>query len=242
MQMKKYSEAVVETTKIIGNTNFELSPIGQVFKRSSKEVIWQIELPTNTYIYNSYEATMFKFIDQAIGTTISQSLLSLFGGKDIRKSIWIGTSTDQSTSPATEYHFPNKYTSTTDPADEYTTPFRLAEMYLIRAEARAQLGLSQEAIDDTDSIRIRAGLNPLNISMTDAALLDSIATEKRREMFCEWGIRWFDIRRSDNIDELMTIIAAQKATTWKPAAVLWPVPLNDILNSANNLVQNEGYN
>lgn len=251
MQLKKYNEASEEATRIITSQNYDLSSLSLVFKRTSKEVIWQLELPTNTNSSNSYEASMFTLTTKPSAAipqrcaTISQSLLSLFSEKDKRKSIWIGAFTDNTTTPSTRYNFPSKYKTRTTPADEYTTPMRLAEIYLIRAEARAQLGFLDEAINDIDKIRVRAGIDPLRTltpTVPKSSLLDSIAVERRRELFCEWGLRWFDIKRSTPSDDLIRYIATQKGVVWSPNWSVWPIPLNDILNSAKNLDQNEGYN
>jgi hypothetical protein len=66
---------------------------------------------------------------------------------------------------------------------------RLAEQYLIRAEARAHQGNLTGAKDDLDKIRNRAGLEGIPITNTQA-MLDAIAHERQVELFTEWGHRW----------------------------------------------------
>jgi len=250
LQMKDFSNAQLESNRIIANTKYDIVDLAAVFKRTSKEVIWQLELPVAGY-FNSYEALYFQLtakpsqVSSTNCSTLSKDLLSLFAPTDKRRTTWTGTITDNTVTPAAQFVFPAKLKNKTSPADEYTTPFRLAEVYLIRAEARANLGLIDDAINDTDKIRSRAGLLLLkNITpgITKEALLDSINNERRRELFCEWGSRWMDIKRSANSDGLMKAIAARKGATWKSTAILWPLPLNEVLNSANILKQNDGYN
>lgn len=251
LRRKEYQKAADEATRIISNSKYDISELSLVFKRTSKEVIWQLELPTNATYNNSYEANLFTLtakpspVANGQSCTLSPNLLALFGSKDKRRTTWVGVFTDNTVTPVVRYIYPAKLKTKTTPADEYTTPFRLAEFYLARAEARAQLGLMVESINDTDKIRSRAGLDLLKDitpGISKQGLLDSINNERRREFFCEWGIRWIDIRRSPNSEELMKMIAARKGITWKSTSIIWPLPLNEILNSANNLKQNEGYN
>lgn len=250
LQMNKFDLAESEASLIISSDKFSLPELSLVFKRTSKEVILQLELPSGTGLNNSYEAFFFQLSGKPGPTStflcsvISPDLLSLFTSKDKRRSAWIGTFVDNTANPAVSYPYPSKLKSKSAPADEYTTPFRLAEIFLIRAEARAQLSRIPEAVADVDRIRFRSGLDQLKDilpGITKQALLDSINNERRRELFCEWGNRWSDIRRSTNAQDIMKSIASKKGAEWKASAILWPLPLNEILNSANALKQNDGY-
>ena len=76
--------------------------------------------------------------------------------------------------------------------------FRLAEMYLNRAEANAKMGKTQEALDDIDAIRTNRGLeNSLYNGQVPAGktLLDVVLDERRIELAFE-GHRTFDVYRN----------------------------------------------
>ncbi|WP_143308426.1 RagB/SusD family nutrient uptake outer membrane protein [Chitinophaga vietnamensis] len=78
---------------------------------------------------------------------------------------------------------------------------RLAEMYLIRAEAAAKLGDNQSAIDDVNTIRKRAGLSGAALFSTSdlkgyATVLDVVLDEARLELAFETH-RCFDIFRNN---------------------------------------------
>ena len=78
---------------------------------------------------------------------------------------------------------------------------RLAEMYLIRAEANAKLGNNQPAIDDVNLIRQRAGLTGAELyTVTDlkgrASVLDVVLEERQLELAFE-GHRQFDLFRNN---------------------------------------------
>ena len=64
------------------------------------------------------------------------------------------------------FRIPFKYKIGTfgQPLSECSMVIRLAELYLIRAEARAQLSKLNDGLSDLNAIRIRAGLPERNIS------------------------------------------------------------------------------
>src|SRR5665647_1039715 len=77
--------------------------------------------------------------------------------------------------------------------------FRLAEMYLNRAEANAKLGNTKEALDDVDAIRENRGLEASlyngNVPAGSTAL-DVVLKERRIELAFE-GQRVFDVYRNN---------------------------------------------
>ncbi len=76
--------------------------------------------------------------------------------------------------------------------------FRLAEMYLIRAEAEAKTGATAAALDDVDMIRKNRGLEASlynKVLPSGSSALDVVLTEKRIEMAFE-GHRTYDVFRN----------------------------------------------
>jgi hypothetical protein len=111
---------------------------------------------------------------------------------------------------------------------------RLAEMYLIRAEANAQLGGDMGSIkSDINQIRNRAGLSNVNAPTYEAILL--ALEEERRLEFAFEGHRWFDLIRTGRaVDVLQTVNNVNQT--------LFPVPLSEILTNTNpGMYQNPGY-
>ena len=93
--------------------------------------------------------------------------------------------------------------------DEYIgVPYiRLAEMYLIRAEARAETGNLQGALDDLHVVRSRVGLgrletmNPeLNLTSNKENLINEILRERNCEIGAECGDRLYDMVRRKRVD------------------------------------------
>lgn len=83
------------------------------------------------------------------------------------------------------------------PATDPAYIFRIAEMYLIRAEARAQqdnLSTVDGALDDLNQVRDRADLAPILTGGKEDILL-AIENERRFEFAFE-AHRWFDLART----------------------------------------------
>jgi hypothetical protein len=122
-----------------------------------------------------------------------------------------------------------KYTDRATGTDQ-TVVLRLAEMYLIRAEAN--IG-SAQADDDVNTIRNRAGL--ANIS---GVTLDDILQERFVEL-CFEGHRWTDLTRTGKADEVMSVI---NPLTWQSTDVLMPIPQREIQQNPTLVgKQNPGY-
>jgi len=114
--------------------------------------------------------------------------------------------------------------------------FRLAEMYLIRAEAYVQQNNLEDAEDDLNLLRVRSDAPELQLTGENQALL-VIEDERLYELAYE-GHRWYDLVRTGRIDEVMNIFSPN----WRSAFTRWPIPIGEIQNNpALQGEQNEGY-
>lgn len=238
---KNYSEAVSLATHVINkNSTYRLLSPDSVFQRNSAETIWSLQPVKSNY--NTDEAAIF-LLDRIPGTlgpkyfSLSISLVSSFESNDNRLKNWTGTFT--SGSDKYEYAAKYKVDANTSDVSEYCIVFRLAELYLIRAEARAEINDITGATDDLNIIRKRAGLPPTTAA-TLPALRKAILQERRVEFFTEWGHRWFDIKRSGAIDSIMQKVMSLKGGSWSPYKALYPIP-NSEIRTDGNLTQNPGY-
>jgi hypothetical protein len=135
------------------------------------------------------------------------------------------------------YYIPYKYKQdiVVSGSGEYDMVLRLAEQYLIRAEARARQDKISGAISDLNAIRNRAGLTNTPAIDKESLLLD-IEHERQTELFVEWGHRWLDLKRTGRIDEILGL----EKTGWKSSAALFPIPQIE-LSKNSKLKQNVGY-
>ncbi|OMP78573.1 RagB/SusD family nutrient uptake outer membrane protein [[Flexibacter] sp. ATCC 35208] len=230
LYQKDYTNAVAYATKVIGATDvtYTLSDLSTTFKTSSAETILQF---ATYYGYSSfgYRASSATTIPNYY---LYDSFLSEFETGDNRKTTW----TDSLVSGGVTYRRVNKYKlGTATAGDEYNVVLRLAEQYLIRAEASAQLNDIATAQADLDKVRTRAGLANTTAATKDD-LLTAIAQERKIELFGEFGHRWFDLVRTGQADAVLS----QEKSTWLSRDTLMPIPYQEILNN-QKLTQNPGY-
>jgi len=238
---KDYNAAAAAAAEVINHTTlFNLVGLNEVFGANSREAIWQLQ-PVNLG-WNTEEARMFVIPASGPGNNnpvyLGSDLLNSFEPADKRRIQWV----DTTTAAGTHYLFASKYKAATlnAPVTEYQMVLRLAEQYLIRAEANAQLGHLEVAAGDLNEIRNRAGLSDYSGPLEAAALLDAILHERRIEFFAEMGHRWLDLKRSGKVDEVMTTVTQQKGGTWSTNDQLFPISASE-LEKAPNITQNAGY-
>ncbi len=113
---------------------------------------------------------------------------------------------------------------------------RYGEILLIVAEAAAEQGDLDTAVEYLNMIRERAGVATYDLAAdlnnSQADVLDAIYLERRLELAFE-GDRWFDLNRLGEG-------AAAFGSRWAPYKALWPLPVSE-LDVAPNLTQNPGY-
>jgi starch-binding outer membrane protein, SusD/RagB family len=239
----KWANAETEATNVISNANYQLEPLTNVFKKSSREAIWQLQ---RTSLGQTLDADLYVPVASGIERTyyLSSQVIDGFEAADQRKVQWVYSYDDGS--GALNYPYKYQNTNLADPSaiTEYAMVFRLAEQYLIRSEARTRLGRitgANSAKMDLDAIRLRAGLTETTVS-TQNEMLNAILKERKIELFTEWGHRWFDLKRSGMVDNVMTNIAPIKGGIWASYKALYPIPLSEIQKDPGlSGYQNPGY-
>lgn len=231
LYQKKWSEAEAQSNAIIKSQHFSLvADLKSVFLKNSDEAIWQLRpvLPG----YNTNEAMYMVISSTPTRVSATTSVTGIFEVGDNRATSWLGAFTTGG--KTYRYAYKYKVRLTGQPLTEYYMVFRLAEQYLIRAEARAMQNNLTGALDDINAIRQRAGIAAISSTgLTQQQVLDAIDQERRAELFIEWGHRWFDLKRSGKIDAVLGPVKPD----WQPKDALFPIPLTEI-NADPNLVQN----
>ena len=116
------------------------------------------------------------------------------------------------------------------PPSDPSFVIRIAELYLIRAEARANQENLEGAIDDLDAVRDRAGLVGTTAETQEEIIL-AIENERRVEFALE-PHRWFDLVRTGRAQAVLNIT--------DPNKLVLPLPADQILVD-KALKQNDGY-
>jgi len=237
----KFADAERESSSVIENSRFSLVNLSQAFLANNAESIWQAQSTRNngTNPMNTIDGRFFILLAPPSNNNpvhASSHLLSAFEPNDARKANWIGIYNGLS--------FPNKYkvaTSTT--LTENLVVFRLAEQYLIRAEARNmqnKITGPNSAASDLNVVRARAGLSG-TASINQSEMAAAILKERQVELFCEWGHRWFDLKRLNLANTVMPSVTSAKGGVWSSTAQLFPIPQTEILKRPNIYTQNPGY-
>lgn len=241
---ESWQKAETEATAVIDHSElYSLVPLSSVFLANNNEAIWQLQ-PVNEG-WNTEEARTFLIPSTGFNNDwpvfLNNKLITKFQKNDARKTQWTSVYTDTTGGRRIDYYYSSKYKSATfgDPITEYSTALRLAELYLIRAEARANLSNLLGAATDLNVIRERAALDKTT-STTQAQLLQAIYDESAIEFFTEWGHRWLDLKRSHRIDEVMAGVSADKGSIWNSYQQLYPIPPIEIRRNPN-ISQNFGY-
>ena len=135
--------------------------------------------------------------------------------------------------------------------------YRLADIILLRAEAFNQKGLYQEAIDEMNRVRLRAGLTERTLfdymdeetqAVSPGLIEDDILQERQFELLGE-GKRWFDLMRTGRLMAVMNDHYDGYITTYGGTGfsryteewqLYWPVS-QDVLNENENLSQTGNY-
>lgn len=235
LYMKQWSKAAGMASAVINSNHFSMvGDLNKVFKYDSKEIIFEW-IPLGDRM-NSAEGFIFvpASLNQKPNYWLSEDLLDAFEPGDLRRSKWVNSVTIGTTT----YNYPFKYQVYTSPPPirEYNVVLRLAEQYLIRAEAYAQLNRIDSAVIDLNTIRIRAELPVFSTTISADTCLHKIERERRIELFAEWGHRWFDLKRTSRTN----VVLSTKGSSWSTDDQLYPIPATE-LNFAPNLEQNPGY-
>ncbi|OOV19155.1 RagB/SusD family nutrient uptake outer membrane protein [Flavobacterium sp. LM4] len=231
LYLGKWTEAASHASSVISqNSSYKmitgLTANNSPFIADNTEAILQIPYFNTAYAYEG--GALFT----SGGKYILRKGTALFETGDARKTNW----TDPVT--GTAFLAPRKYKNAfvATPV-ERSTVLRLAELYLIRAEARVKLNDITGAQEDINVIRNRALLG--NTTLTDPnQLLDLIALERERELFGEFGHRWFDLKRTGKADQVLGAIPGK---IWTATDKLYPIP-DSARRSNPFLTQNLGYN
>lgn len=234
LYLERWNEASNHASAVINETGTYglitgLTDTNSPFIADNKESILQIPYFNVDYTYEG--SSVFT----TAGTLLLRKGNALFETGDARKTNWTIDITDRL--GVFLGIAPRKYQNDFgDSPSERSTLLRLAELYLIRAEARVKSNDITGAQQDINAIRNRALLDNTTVTNPNQ-LLDLIALERQREFFAENGHRWLDLKRTGKLDETLSVLSDK---IWKSTDNLYPIP-EPAIRSNPFLNQNSGY-
>ncbi|WP_127025068.1 RagB/SusD family nutrient uptake outer membrane protein [Flagellimonas beolgyonensis] len=229
----EWDRALSEANYVISGSGASLeADLDKVFLTESPETLWQLDVAMNGT--NTYEGFTFIVNAPPPNSSLSTTLIAGFEIGDQRLSSWVGSVSDGSST----WYFPYKYKqgTNTEQTLERSIMVRLGEVYLIAAEAAARSGALSEALSRLNAIRSRAGL-PVIASVDQGVVLEAIWDERQVELFTELGHRFFDLKRTGRVTEVLGALKPD----WQNTDRLLPLPESELLINPNLEPQNEGY-
>jgi hypothetical protein len=219
LSQKKYNDAATLAESLITSGKYHLDPFEKIFRKiQNAEVIFAFE--NNTEESNNGISNLFySYAHSNKGSYLyrpSVFVLNMYEATDSRKAISIDNVGGNNVI--------NKYPSGQGGKDPVIIS-RLAEMYLISAEAKGRaLGLSR-----LNELRTYRGLTSISPT-TDDAFIDAVLLERKKELLAE-GFMYYDLVRTGKAISELGITTTQQRL---------PIPGTELrLNP--NLKQNSGY-
>ena len=232
MESADYARAENEASAVLNETVlYQNVDVGQTFLKESTATIWQFSSGNSGF--STLEAMTFIFdLGPPTNGALSQELIQAFPTGDLRLENWTRAVSDGSET----WHHAYKYKVIEGPITENSIVFRLPDMYLLRAEARARLGELTTAKEDLNAIRNLAGIGNTGAD-SQSEIISDILLQNRLEFFCEHGHRFFDLKRFGVIDNVLS----QTKPGWDSHDALFPIPEAEISLNPGLLPQNPGY-
>lgn len=227
LYQQNWTAAEQAATEVIGDGDYSLvKPYEKIITdKETSESIFELA-------YNGTDGNPLAglFLPQALGGTYrmgpTDELMSIMNDASLSgtRNVLVGMSGTQP--------YGNRYRRVgTGRNDDNIVILRLAEMYLIRAEARAQQpGKVNDGLADLNEIRNRADLTDAMAATKDELLL--LIEDERRIEFAFEPHRWFDLIRTGRAGAVLGVTDARK--------YVFPIPANEVLTN-KNLKQNDGY-
>jgi starch-binding outer membrane protein, SusD/RagB family len=228
---KDYPAAITAAGLVISDNNFSLFPAGEVTKiytdRLTPESVFELKFDLqNQSTYNILTYSRIDALRSDVNFLASQNLNDFFLSRpaDTRGVLVDTVNEDASIQPDGRSQ---KYRGETT-KDNSGFILRLAEMYLIRAEAKGRT----TGLADLNTIRTARGmpaLTPADVP-DNTSYLNAILDERRAELNFE-GARLYDLARTGQVDAVL-------GTGVQP---IMPIPLREISATNGVVVQNPGY-
>lgn len=233
-----YANAITYSTNVI---NSAVKPLvnGTTFNgiwtdANTSETLFRIRYATSTAVGALWTTT-----GGAVDIAPSDKLIAAYGTGDIRKAAFIGQ-------PTTGKNYVNKfYTSAKGGRIVDLKAIRIAEMYLIRAEAYAKQTTPNIALGtaDLNTLRSQRISGYVNATFATASDLATAILDERFKELCFEGFRLFDLKRNNL--PVQRLASDVTATLWQTLPTgdyrfVMPIPFDELLANPNNS-QNDGY-
>ena len=236
LEQGKWADAQAAAAKAIGGLGLDPSGYPDNYNGlTSDEVMWGFPQTTENGGQTLYYGTPSSFFEQTgagyDAFYMSRELVSHFTTTDVRNTFYV-YDTDDST--AADYLGTNKFGKAssygvdllngetvalkTMDFNESLNMMRVAEMYLIIAEAKAR---QNDVTAGNTLFQLQSNRDPEAVASgkTGQALINEILLERRKELYGELGIDWLDAKRLQ--------LPIDRTNSNHPASYDYVIPAND---------------
>ena len=272
LYMQDWEDAVEYSTRLIESKNFALSSVNNTVSSQNHfqylwtnddgyEILWRVYLTPESYggmlgsLFLGFNNDRTYYYPDYVP---AQWVLNLYDSSDLRANAYFATA---QTGYAHQLVWPLliKYRGNESFINSYylyevsmPKPFRLAEQYLIRAEAYCrQQQYSKASADLTElrAARFQSGKGTMTVNATN--WLENIANERVRELYME-GHRLHDMKRwgkeyneGKGFERTPQTNSLEEGSRLKISAdnymFVWPIPRHEVEAPGSQVKQNEGY-
>ena len=274
LYMQDWDEAIKYATKVIDRTNcFELASVRDTSTPdgaswfdymwaydASYEVIWRIGYTATSYggalgqVFLNFTADYTYFYPDYVPAA---SVLNSFESGDERDDSYfanvnIGYSNGLNWPVLVKYYGNRSLISNYIYHVNMPKPFRLAEQYLIRAEAYCRKSQWSKAVEDLSTLRRARFSTGGTITVNENNWLRTIADERMKELYMEgfrlqdlkrWGEEYARINNGYSISRTPQQLSQSEGSSLKitadDARFVWPIPQHEIEAPGSQLVPNE---
>lgn len=258
-QKENYAKAKEKALEVINSGKYSLMPtFDKVFKteRYTAETIWA-QLFSAPDSYSGLHTDSSPIGSQTALFLPTDAFIASFDKGDMRKE-W-GIKPEYVNAKGTKVisrTYYNKYineeyleqelpASNTSILTWQTQLIRLAEMYLIAAEAENEVNGPADAYQYINTIRKRARVDqndPANVpdlsGLSQAQFREAVLLERQHELY-EEGFAWYDLKRTQTFDKVQKARGDRMNVPIGAYNNTWLIPDTEILN--NNIPQNPDY-
>jgi len=199
LYQQKWDETISNASNVIAKTSLSKMVANQFFVTvGNDEILYSYNIVSPIFRLYSYGTTY-----TATSFYVNKELINLYEANDVRKSVFFQAIDDGTGrfNYRTKKYEPTLYTSM-----GYAN-LRVAEAYLNRAEAYAQKGDVQKAINDIKALHATRYTNVAGIVYPTEPqdVLKYVLNERRKELCFEDHHRWFDLRRMNDSPEIIHV-------------------------------------
>jgi starch-binding outer membrane protein, SusD/RagB family len=242
LYQKNWVQAEVLASQVIAITTYQLVPYEDVVTRDfNKESIFEVG-----YTLFDYSGNLNNLFVSRREVIPSNQLVQTLTNRDAgMRQVTIRF--DATKQKGSDNGWVLRKYGTRDDSNRNFVIFRLAEMYLIRAEARAnqnKIAGTTGALNDINILRTRAAdglpsgiLKPTTVaSASQTEALNIIEKERVYELSFE-GHRWYDLVRTSRAQAVMSAFSPN----WNVKYEIWPLPQSELQRNTALGAQNPGY-